>query len=106
MELRGLLEEAEPGVRVDDVLDEGHEVLGQQVPAHAPRQDEDKLGGLVVVRRGHAPPELGELLEGQRLRLVPARRVEEDTLPRDREARVLKRCLKKKVSRDACEFKC
>ena len=90
VELGGLLEEPQPGVRVHHVLDEGHEVLGQQVPPQPPREDEDELRRLVVVLRGHPPPELGELVEGERLRLVPARRVEEDPLPRGREARVLK----------------
>ena len=48
VELRRLLEEGQPRVRVDDVLHQGHEVLGRQEGVLAASQHVHKPGRVVV----------------------------------------------------------
>ena len=89
VELGGLLQEQQPGVGVDHVLDEGDEILRDEVVPGALGEEGHKLGGVVVTGEKESAPGLGELQQSHSLRLVSPGRDEDGTFPVERVARHL-----------------
>ena len=96
VEFRRLLQEAQTGMRIDDVLHEAHKVLGHEVRASmiALGQQEHELRGFVVVFGQHATQKRRKRVQRQRVCLVAARQREHQILPRLMKAAALKREIK------------